>query len=101
MKNYNGTGYYAIGAAVPREWRNKGRVRIFFNAVDESATVYLNGKLCGSRIFRPGSDDWKTPFEIDVTDAVDWSKSHQNLVVRVDDSSGQGGIWKPVFMALE
>ena len=101
MKNYNGTGYYAVGAAVPREWKNKGKVKIFFNAVDESATVYLNGQLCGSHIFRPGSDDWKTPFEIDVTAAVDWGKSLQNLVVKVDDSSGQGGIWKPVFMALE
>ena len=101
MKNYNGTGYYAIGAAVPQEWQGKGRVKIFFNAVDESATVYLNGKLCGRHIFRPGSDDWKTPFEIDVTDAVDWQKSQQHLVVKVDDTSGQGGIWKPVFMALD
>ena len=101
MKNYNGTGYYALSVTVPKEWKNKGKIKVFFNAVDESATVYLNGKLCGKHIFRKGSDDWKTPFEIDITDAVDWQRSRQHLVVKVDDSSGQGGIWKPVFLAWE
>lgn len=101
MKNYNGIGYYALGIKVPAQWKGKGRIKVFFNAVDESAWVYLNGKYCGKRIFREGSDDWKTPFEIDITDAVNWNQSHQHLVVRVRDLNGQGGIWKSVFLTLE
>ena len=101
MKNYNGTGWYALAIRIPEKWRGKGKIKLHFNAVDESATVYLNGKLCGKHIYRPGTDDWKTPFEIEITDAIDWKKSHQHLVVKVDDSNGQGGIWKPVFLVME
>ena len=101
MKNYDGIGYYAVGIRVPQSWRGKGKIKVSFSAVDESAWIYLNGVFCGKRIFRSGSEDWKKPFEIDVTAAVDWKRSHQHLVVRVEDRSGQGGIWKPVFLTLD
>ena len=73
------------------------RYFLYFGAVDESCQVYVNGKLTGTRIFK-NNNDWSTPFAIEITSAVDWQKKDQNIIVRVEDTSGQGGIWKPVWL---
>lgn len=94
MKSYDGYGYYGLDLRVPKEWKGR-EIYLLFGAVDESCTVWLNGNLAGERPYvKP--DDWKTPFTIRVDQVIDWSKSGQALVVRVHDSGGQGGLWKPV-----
>jgi len=97
MANYDGFGYYARNLTVKPEWKGR-KIYLVFGAVDESAWVYLNGKFAGSRIYEKDSDCY-TSFAIEITDAVDWTRKTQNVVVRVHDSRGAGGIWKPVYMA--
>ena len=66
----------------------------------DAAWVCLNGKLCGSNVYKL-PDDWQTLFGIRVAPAVDWSKKEQSLVVKVEDESGLGGIWRPVMPAVK
>ncbi len=96
LKNYDGIGYYALNLSVPKDWKNQ-ELFLYFGAVDESAWVYLNGKPAGEHLFEK-PDDWKTPFTIRIDQLIDWSQNKQSLVVRVEDKSGDGGIWKPVYL---
>ena len=99
MKNYDGVGWYSLRLAVPPQWKGR-EVYLLFAGVDESAWVYLNGKFCGERLFKD-RDDWKKPFEIRIDPAIDWSKKYQSLIVKVKDIGGQGGIWRPVSIAVK
>lgn len=100
LKDYDGIGFYALAVQVPKSWRGR-RIFLTFGAVDESAWVYLNGKFCGDHVYRTGSDDWKTPFTIEITRAIDWNSAFQHIVVRVEDRGGQGGIWKSVYLTMK
>ena len=91
---YNGVAWYAQKIKIPVQWKT-ARILLHFGAVDESAEVWVNGKKAGVHPFvKP--DDWKTPFDIDITKLVDWTKPEQTVTVRVTDKVGAGGIWKPV-----
>ena len=72
----------------------KGKdLSLSFGAVDESATVYLNGTKIGEH--DRGDRGWDQRFEIALGDAAAFGKT--NIVaVRVHDRSGFGGIWKSV-----
>lgn len=96
LKDYDGIGFYAQSVKIPKEWKSNP-VYLFFGAVDESAWVYVNGKLAGERLHKR-SGDWKTPFAIRIDQHVDWGSEVQTVVVRVEDKAGSGGIWKPVFL---
>jgi hypothetical protein len=98
MKEYNGFGYYARNVRLKPQWKGK-RVFLVFGAVDESAWVYVNGKFAGKRIFAKETD-WKTPFAIEITDCVKGT-GNQSVFVRVQDTSGAGGMWRPVMVAVK
>lgn len=97
---YNGVAWYGCKVRIPGDWQHY-RTLLHFGAVDESTEVWVNGKKAGSHPFiKP--DDWKTPFDIDITEQVDWTKEEQLITVQVTDNEGAGGIWKPVGLwALE
>ena len=99
MKNYDGIGWYALRLAVPKEWKGK-KICLLFGAVDESAWVYLNGKYCGERVFKD-PDDWKKSFSIRIDQNINWNNRWQTIVVKVRDTNGQGGIYRPVTLAVE
>jgi hypothetical protein len=99
LAKYDGIGYYGIGIKIPKEWKGK-KVSLIFGAVDESAWVYVNGKLCGSHVYKL-PDDWQTPFTIPIEQAIDWNAPEQTLVVKVEDNGGQGGIWRPVMLVVK
>ncbi len=96
LKNYDGIGFYAQSVKIPADWKGS-QIFLFFGAVDESAQVYLNGKFAGEHLFK-NSNDWKTPFSIRIDPLIDWNAAVQSVVVRVEDKTGSGGIWKPVFL---
>ena len=99
LKNYNGTGWYAQSFKIPAAWKGK-KIYLHFGAVDESAKLWVNGKLCGSRIFKT-DNDWRTPFALEITEQIDWTKNRQTAVVMVTDKNGSGGIWRPVTLAAK
>ena len=94
--NYNGIAWYGIQIKIPADWKNR-KVFLYFGAVDESCWVYLNGKEIAFRLFKK-TDDWSTPFALEITSGIDWNRKDQNLIIRVQDTGGQGGIWKPVWL---
>lgn len=98
--DYDGVAWYRTTFRVPAEAKGK-RVSLLFSAVDEACQVWLNGKLLLERPypFEGDTDSWKTPFEVDVTDAVR-AEGANVLVVRVEDNAGAGGIWRPVWLMV-
>ncbi|MBO5761894.1 MAG: DUF4838 domain-containing protein [Lentisphaeria bacterium] len=99
LKNYDGIGWYAIGVRVDKSLKGK-EIFLRFGAVDETCIVYVNGKKAGEHPYiKPNG--WKMPFAINITEFIDWKKSVQTVVVRVEDKQGQGGIWKEVYLTAK
>jgi beta-galactosidase len=78
-----GKGWYQRTFTVPPEWNGK-HVRLQFDAVYETAEVWLNGTLLGSH--RGGY----TPFEFDVTRQL---QPGENTVVVCADNTFRRGAW--------
>lgn len=75
-------------------------LHLFFEACDEDAWVWLDGKplgeySCASTGLWP-EQIWTTPFAIDLTGRVA-AGSHQ-LTVKVLNRADQGGIYRPVYL---
>ncbi len=63
-----------------------GRPRIYFQSVDDHATVYLNGRRL---LYHEGGD----PFEVTLDSGSAWNKGGPNaLAVLVRNTGGRGGI---------
>jgi cyclomaltodextrinase / maltogenic alpha-amylase / neopullulanase len=85
MATYDGVGWYArtvdvIDISQP--------LSIFFGGVDDDADVWVNGIKVGSHV------GYSDPFSIPIDQAV--KVGINEVVVRVNDNSGPGGIYKPV-----
>ena len=76
-----------------------GTVALDFDGVMARPKVYVNGMFAGSHVFT-AENDWNTPFAIPITDKIDRTRKKQTVVVRVEDKAGQGGIWRPIFLAV-
>jgi len=97
-EDYDGLAWYRASFDVPAAARDR-KINLLFGAVDEAARIWVNGGLAGERPYVK-ADDWKTPFEIEVTALV--RPGEQNTItVRVEDNRGVGGIWKPVWLMGE
>jgi len=93
--DYDGVAWYRVTFEVPAEHCGKN-VLLRFGAVDESAWVYVNGRLAGKRLFAE-RDDWLRPFEVNVGDLLRYGMENV-LAVRVQDRGGAGGLWKLVWL---
>ncbi len=89
---FDGIGWYRVDFKVPEAAQGKN-LALSFGAVDESAAVYLNGKMIGEHDM--GERGWDQRFEIALGDAVTVGGTNI-LAVRVRDRSNFGGIWKSV-----
>ena len=99
LTKYDGIGWYSTRIQIDKALNGK-KIYLRFGAVDESCQVFVNGKLTGEHLFlKP--NDWKTPFNIDITDCISWEKPECLIIVRVEDKSGLGGIWKPVWLVAK
>ena len=94
-KDYDGLAWYRVRFKVDEKWRGQ-KLALLFGAVDESATVYLNGQKVGARPF-VNPNDWQVPFTMDVGDALRFDGENE-LMVLVEDTAGAGGVWKPVWL---
>ena len=92
FSDYDGVGWYQIKFTMP-EKIDCNAVEIFFEGVDESAWVWLNGVYLGAHDIGP--EGWKEPFAVDCRKEILWGKENI-LTVRVYDAAYAGGIYKPV-----
>ncbi|QGY47506.1 glycoside hydrolase family 2 [Maribellus comscasis] len=83
---YKGKGYYQRNFDIPKFWKGK-QVRITFDAVYETAKVWLNGQLLGEHV------GGYTPFEFNITDKLQYRKTNQLIVMA--DNTYQRGAWWP------
>jgi beta-glucuronidase len=105
---YYGVAWYRRRFAAPPEWRG-ACVRVEFQAVFHSASVWVNGRPAGEHL-RKGY----TGFTIDITSALRWDGGPNVLVVRVEntfddqmlprgrssDWTHDGGIYRPVTLLV-
>ena len=91
-EGYDGIAWYRLRFKMPPKTECKA-VEIHFDAVDESAWVWLNGKYVGQHDVGPSG--WNQPFDLDITREIQWGGENL-LTVRVEDTMAAGGIWKPV-----
>ncbi len=89
---YNGVAWYQTQISIPRALHGR-TLLLGFDAVDETAVVYVNGQKAGA--FGVLGVTWDTPFTVDITPHVSAGAS-TTIAVRVEDSGGPGGIWKTV-----
>lgn len=87
LPSYDGVGWFATefeygGGEIP--------MAMFFGGVDDDADVWVNGTKVGSHV------GYSEAFSFDITPALRQGKN--TVVVRVFDSSGPGGIYKPVVV---
>jgi len=87
LATYDGVGWFATTLDVPD---TSQRLALFFSGVDDDADVWVNGIKIGARI------GYSEPFYLDVGSNLHQGK--KELVVRVNDHGGPGGIYKPVTL---
>lgn len=100
----DGVGWYRRRIEVPTAWKGQ-RVYLRFEAVDQEATVWLDGKQVGENRVT------YIPFAIDITDHVTWGQKQELVVRAVDFNSTDypkgkqhnwythtGGIWQTVWL---
>ena len=95
---YNGVAWYRTSFEVTADVE-RPVVRLIFGAVDEACTVWLNGTRLLDRPYpyQGNVDSWQEAFEVDIAEAVRYDRPNV-LAVRVEDNSGAGGIWRPVWL---
>ncbi|MBQ9366805.1 MAG: beta galactosidase jelly roll domain-containing protein [Victivallales bacterium] len=93
---YDGFAWYRFKFTLPEKIEGAA-TELCFGAVDECAWVWLNDSYIGQH--DEGPNGWKTPFKLDITKEVKWGAENV-LVVRVEDTEGAGGIWKPVTVEV-
>jgi len=105
--DYRGVAWYRRTFDAPIEWQNSA-VRIEFEAVFHTATIWINAELAGEHV-RKGY----TAFVLDITRLLSWGKSN-TIAVCVDnafdehmvprghssDWAHDGGIYRPVQLLV-
>ncbi|OQA86485.1 MAG: beta-D-glucuronidase [Lentisphaerae bacterium ADurb.Bin242] len=87
---YKGYAWYRIRFQMP-EKIDSNAVEMAFDAVDESAWVWLNGTFVGAH--DEGPNAWDQPFCLDMTREIKWN-AENILTIRV--FGNEGGVIKPV-----
>lgn len=95
---YNGAAWYRMKFKAPKIEAGK-RVFVVVGAADDYAKVWLNGQYAGEQHL-PIAVGWKTPFALDVTDAIKPGKENA-LTIRVEDPGALGGLWKSVKLMVK
>jgi len=107
LADYRGVAWYWRSFDVAASWRDCA-VRVEFEAVFHTATVWVNGQPAGEHA-RKGY----TAFTLDITHLLDWGRTN-TIAVRVDNAFSQhmvprgassdwandGGIFRPVHLLI-
>jgi len=97
---YTGDAWYRLTWDAPTASLPAGaKLCLWFGAVDELATVWVNGALAGAHKEAPDVG-WDKRFPIDVTGKLKLGEPN-TIAVKVNNSTLAGGIWKSVKLAVE
>jgi hypothetical protein len=97
---HHGYGWYRQRVTVTDAMLAPESLRLLFGAVDEQAWVYINGRLAFEHTVAstglPVETLWTTPFRFDPRPFL--KPGENTLAVRVHDTLGMAGVWKPVTL---
>lgn len=97
---YLGYGWYRQTFSTPENFSELENLSMFFTAVDEQAEIYINGRKAFEHTTTTTGQGvhflWTKPFSFDAKPYLK-PKGENVLAVRVHNSQGMGGIWKPVY----
>jgi len=99
--DYTAVGWYRQTISPPADMASKKHLYLYFEAVDEEAFVYINGKYAFERSVKstgqPPAVIWNQPFLHDVKGIV--RPGQPNVIaVKVNNTTQAGGMWRPVYM---
>jgi formylglycine-generating enzyme required for sulfatase activity len=98
-RTVTGYAWYRLDWTAPAvKVAKNSKLYLWFGAVDDQAVVWVNGVKVGSHE-EPPDAGWDKRFPIDVTGALKLGKQN-TIVVKVHNSEGAGGIWRPVKLAV-
>jgi len=96
-------GWYRQTFTVTEDMLKRFTLWMLFGAVDEEATVFINGRLAFEHTVKSTglSTDvlWNLPFVFDARSFV--TAGDNTLAVHVADTVGMAGIWRPVQFILQ
>ena len=94
---YEGDAWYAIDLVIPAGGGKK--MWIEFGAVDENYTLWINGKYIADNL-AAGTALWDKPVAAEITGHYR-PDDVNHIVVRVHNTLGAGGIWKPARIVAD
>lgn len=95
--NHSGVAWYRKWVEMPAASPHVA-VELHFEAVCESAFVWMNGVYVGEH--DEGPMGWDKPFAVDITDEIKWSQKNLITVRVCSNLAHAGGIWKPVRIEI-
>ena len=95
LKKYDGVAWYARRVSVPEEMSGRN-ILLYFGGMEDSCEVYVNGKPAGSKTFADGEE--KGPFTIEIGPQLDGARKLQDIVIRVEDKGGKGGLTQRLWV---
>ncbi len=91
-----GWGWGRVRFEVPQAFRGR-KVMLRFGSVDEQGWIYLNDRYLYHHPEVQTSESWRTPFEVEVTEAIRPGQVN-TLAVLCYAESTLGGVWQPVVL---
>jgi len=99
--SYDGMAWYRKWVTIPADWEG-GSVKLIAEGIDDAYQVWVNGEpvaLHGSFTVHEESV-WLVQTVTDLTDYLRPGESNL-IVLQVVDITGQGGVYKPLYLAVE
>ncbi len=100
--NESGNGWYRTELPLTAARRGRAHKYLHFSACDEDTWVYVNGNLLREHSYATTgkilSEIWLAPFVVSLNDAK--LRGDDLLAVRVLNTEGMGGVWKPVHLVV-
>lgn len=100
--DYDGFAWYKRTENFTESELESKNIYLMFGAVDEDATVYINGKLAlehtGAKLSLTGNDIWDKPFSVNIKEYL--QEGENQITVLVHDEMKAGGIWMPVNIVM-
>ena len=99
--SYNGMGWYRKRLDIPADWAG-GKVRLIAEGIDDAYTVWVNGQQVQTHGSFTVHEEtvWLVQTVTDLTGYLVPGKEN-TIALQVVDITGQGGIYKPLYLAVE
>jgi len=100
---YDGWAWYRRSVGIPADWEG-AKVRLVAEGVDDVYGLYVNGEFVAFHgDLAKGHDEGSIWLQQTVSDVSDYIRPGEKnvIAIRVLDWTGNGGIWRPIYLTSE